>query len=95
MTKEKKVGPSPIQLENRINDLGSKVEALVEAIGKMTEGVSVTNAMKPEPEPVARVSGIPQKFRDAVDKHLGKDFDLVLENNDDTLTIIVPDKYSI
>jgi len=83
------------ELEKQVKDLGSKLDKLVDVVSLQTEGVGTREKVEPKPEPEPAIAGIPQKFRDMVDKHLGKDFELVLENNDDTLTIIVPEKYSV
>lgn len=84
------------ELEKQVSELSSKLDKLVEVISSQTEGVGTKEKVEPKevvaPQPM---TGVPQKFRDAVDKVLGKDFELVLENNDDTLTIIIPDKYSV
>ena len=83
------------ELEKQVGELSSKLDKLVDVVSSQTEGVGTREKVEPKPEPAPALSGIPQKFRDTVDKHLGKDFKLVLENNDETLAIIVPDKYSV
>ena len=84
------------ELEKQVSELSSKLDKLVDVISSQTEGVGTREKVEPKViAPPQSISGIPQKYRDIVDKVLGEDFDLILEHNDEILSIIVPDKYSV
>ena len=95
MDKKQEKAPSNVQLQNQIKDTNSKLDKLTEVLSKQTEGVGIKSAIEPKKEAPKPMGSIPQRFRDAVSKILGEDFGLELRNNEETLSVIVPEKYSV
>lgn len=87
--------PTNKQLEQRINSQDEKLDKIIDTLTKTDAGVTVKEAVK-EPEPVPEpVSYVSPKYREAVDKTLGKEFELKLSEDGDMLIVTVPERLTL